>query len=166
MLLEEEVAYVVADAAEGYNPTHDVCRLVIDAATARASRVRGRLLTSFDFPLVGRPDACPQELRGEAVAIQLGDAELARKLTAARGYDGLEAEVSEAVNGLGTEVFRRECLRPVRQSPWLNEPASPPFYERHGQDRVRAGHYRRVVRYRDHIRPLVESLRREQERSL
>src|SRR5687767_10891755 len=32
MLLSEQVDLVVGDAQEGYNPAHDVCRLVVDAA--------------------------------------------------------------------------------------------------------------------------------------
>ena len=40
-LLDEGVEYVVADAAEGYNPTHDICRYLANAAADIAAR-RGR----------------------------------------------------------------------------------------------------------------------------
>ena len=43
---------------------------------------------------------------------------------------------------------------------WIPEPGEPPFYERHGEERVRAGHYREVIRYEAHLRPLAEELGR------
>jgi hypothetical protein len=161
--LQKEIAYAVADAAEGFNPSHDVCRLLVDAAAARAGGVRGWPLTCFDFPLVEPPDVCPEELRTEAVVFRLDDAALARKLSAARTYHGLEAEVEEAMTGLGTEAFRHECLRPAR--PWPTDGKLIPFYERHGQERVTAGQYRQVLRYRDHVRPLAEAFRPMPERA-
>jgi len=33
-----EAPYVAGDAREGFNPTHDVCRMIIDAAVRRARR--------------------------------------------------------------------------------------------------------------------------------
>ena len=37
-LLGEGTEYVVGDAIEGYNPAHDVCRLMINAAVEKANR--------------------------------------------------------------------------------------------------------------------------------
>src|SRR5215213_3324565 len=36
-----QIDYVVGDACEGYNPTHDICRLMIGAAVVLAGRRRG-----------------------------------------------------------------------------------------------------------------------------
>ena len=49
-------AEVAGDALEGYNPTHDLCRHLIDAAVGM-SRASGREITNYDFPLTGPPDA-------------------------------------------------------------------------------------------------------------
>ena len=38
-------------------------------------------------------------------------------------------------------------------------PFEAPFYERHGEARVREGHYKWVLRYREHIVPIVAALR-------
>jgi hypothetical protein len=35
----------------------------------------------------------------------------------------------------------------------------PPYYEQHGKERVLAGHYERIIRFRDHVQPLVAALR-------
>src|SRR5215210_7115197 len=41
-LIDRRVETVVADAIEGFNPSHDLCRLLTDAAVALASRRTGR----------------------------------------------------------------------------------------------------------------------------
>ena len=90
----------------------------------------------------------------------LDDAALGRKLAAARAYAGLESEVERALDLHGPEAFRVERLRPVAYgldlAPRL---ADPPPYERYGEERVAAGRYARVLRFRRHVAPLAERLR-------
>jgi hypothetical protein len=150
--------YVVGDAAEGYNPTHDVCRLLIDAAAAHVGRGRGRPLPSFAFPLVGPPCAGGAPAPGD-VELVLDDAELERKLGAAAGYPELVGEVEEALRDVGKEAFRREALRRVEhRASALSVGGAPPFYERHGERRVAEGAYASVLRRREHVLPIAESL--------
>ncbi|MFO0841825.1 MAG: hypothetical protein U0797_05415 [Gemmataceae bacterium] len=153
------VEEVVGDAREGYNPAHDVCRVVLDAAAALAGAESARPLRVYEFPLMGRPDNCPEGLRHRALWLRLDESEVARKLAAARGYPELAEEVNAALAASGEDAFRFECLRPVNR--WDGEwfaGAEPPFYERHGERRVHEGHYRQVVRCRDHVAPLAERL--------
>ena len=60
-LVDGEIDYVVGDALEGYNPGHDLCRVIIDAAAELAGRA-GQRVACLDFPLVGRPNECPPTL--------------------------------------------------------------------------------------------------------
>lgn len=165
--VREQIEYVAGDAIEGYNPVHDVCRLVTDAAVEIMHLARGRRPASYDFLTVSPPDDCPESLRDRAIWLHLDDSSLERKLAAARAYAEIAGEVNTALGEMGTEAFRVECLRPVESScrpgdeawrdPWVNQ---PPWYERHGERRVADGYYRRVLRYREHVRPLEEALRR------
>ena len=181
-LVREGARVVAGDAAEGYNPAHDACRLVIDAAVALARLSPGVRLDSFEFTLVGPPDECDEESRASARWVRLDDETFARKLSAARNYPELAAEVEAALSGAGSaglrahpdlaarsglggggasgETFRVECLRPVPADGgagrWRDE---PPFYEHYGERQVAAGHYARVLRYREHMLPLTEALR-------
>ncbi|HEX2093322.1 MAG TPA: hypothetical protein VHG28_13020 [Longimicrobiaceae bacterium] len=150
---------VVGDAVEGYNPSHDVCRLVINAAVRMASRVQGAPLPNYDFVLVGAPDECPEALRDATFRLSLDDDALSRKLEAARGYPEMAGEVEAALARFGVTPFRLECLRPVDiedRTGWTAE--EPPFYERHGEKRVAAGVYDRVLRFREHVLPVAEAL--------
>jgi hypothetical protein len=148
------IGMVVADSAEGYNPVHDVCRLVANAAI-RAAMESGRAVTNWDFPLT-RPAA---ENPPGTLRLILDDAALARKRAAAAAYSEMHSEVEAALARSGLGEFRVETLRPV-------DPEAQPFplggaapeYEAFGERRVTAGHYERVIRFREHVLPVAEAL--------
>jgi hypothetical protein len=114
--LESGVEYVAGDASEGYNPAHDLCRLILNAAIDMTKLRTGRDILNFDFPLIGRPDNCHQKLLTSAIRIELDDIAFARKLSIAESYPELLQEVQSTVTENGIEAFRRECLRPVYES--------------------------------------------------
>jgi len=150
----EETTYVAGDASEGYHPGHDLCHVLVQAAVALAGRA-GQRTRAFDFPLVGSPDA--GEIASETVSLALDDAALGRKIAASRAYAELEGEVDRALDAHGIEAFRVERLRPVGGE---IERASPPYYERYGEQQVARGRYAEVLRYREHVAPLVLATRR------
>src|SRR5438132_1232239 len=83
----ERIDYVAGDAAEGYNPTHDVCRLVINAAVELANQRAVSPVANFEFPLIGQARLNPdQALHAYDFRIQLGAEAFARKMAATRGY--------------------------------------------------------------------------------
>jgi hypothetical protein len=154
---------VVGDAMEGFNPSHDVCRFLINAAVSVIRKETRRELGNFDFLLEGNPGDCPPELQNRAVRVDLEEAALERKLAAAVSYPELKAEVEGALARFGSQPFRTEWLRPVADvreglDSMMHE---PPYYESVGEGRVNSGHYRAVIRYRDNVRPLVNALWRE-----
>ena len=177
-----QVECVVGDAIEGYNSVHDVCRLIIDAAVELSKRASRRQIANFDFPVVGRPDACPEDLRSNALWLHLDRDAFARKLQAARTYyPELLDEVANTVNGtdrgvyrayldyvaeadpsvecLELDSFRVECLRPVEHRKWKTIFSErPPFFEYHGERQVAAGRYQQVIRFSEHLKPLAEGL--------
>jgi hypothetical protein len=155
--VREEITSVAGDAAEGYNSTHDLCRALINAAVVMAQRSSGREIANYDFTVVGQPGTCPENLRADALWRRLEESVFQRKLAATREhYPELLAEIEETLQGM-KQGPRVECLRPARSDELLEEQALP-FYERHGQAQVAAGHYAQVIRYREHVRPLMEAL--------
>lgn len=155
-----DVDVVAGDAVEGYNPGHDVCRLLLNAAVLRLE-AEGRRIDNYDFPLVGSPDDCPSGERGEALRLDLDDEALHRKLAAAQAYPELAGEVEAALAAHGSDRFRVECLRPARYgldiAPLFSH---PPFYETHGEKRVALGLYDHVIRFQAHLAPLAAGLER------
>lgn len=185
--VRERVECVATDAAEGGHPGHDACRLVVDAAVRIAARETGREIACYDFPLYGRPDDCPEELRAASLWLRLDDEAFARKLGAARDYREVAEEVEAALSGAGSvsmranpdlaahsrintagtssETFRTECLRPVARGARYEElfGGESPFYERYAERQVAAGRYARAIRYGEHMLPLARALRAHRE---
>ncbi|HST51695.1 MAG TPA: hypothetical protein VLJ61_06755 [Pyrinomonadaceae bacterium] len=181
-LVRERIDYIAGDAVEGFNPVHDACRLVVNAAVALANRV-GAHIENFDFTLIGRQDACPPVLLEESLWLRLDDEAFGRKLSAMRAYPELADEVHAGLDGerqkflreygdlfddlkpilegLGAEAFRVECLRPAGRARLDSDfSARAPFYERYAEKLVEQGRYDSVIRYGEHLRPLSEALER------
>lgn len=157
--VRDAVEYVVGDAIEGYNPIHDLCRSVINAAVELANKRKTNRIANFDFLVVGLPDLRSDESRGGEVWLSLDEVALERKLEAAKSYIELRDDVGRMIDEGGIASFRFEALRPVisgvRTDGLVQE---PPFYERYGERQVAEGYYHRVIRYREHILPLAEAL--------
>ena len=187
-LMRDNIDLVAGDAEEGYNPAHDICRLVINAAVGLVRNKLNKQIANYDFTLVGSPGRCSEELRPHSLRLSLDDAAFARKLSAARNYPELQAEVESALNGVDSERFRKdpvlaqrvrsdfgvtevnnfrvECLRPVHSSSTLAANGDTPFYEVYGERQVKAGHYKLVLRYREHMLPLAAALDSHVERTI
>jgi hypothetical protein len=157
-LIRDEVDMVAGDAVEGFNPSHDVCRYVINAAV-RLARAAGHTIDCYAFALDGAPNLCPESLRDDSFRLELDDRTLARKLDAAHAYVELRSEVENALRHFGSEPFRSECLWPVELAdPYGWDPSCIPYYESYGAQRVAKGTYQHVVTFRDHVKPLADAL--------
>ncbi|HYU26474.1 MAG TPA: hypothetical protein VEO74_14790, partial [Thermoanaerobaculia bacterium] len=84
-LAKMKAPYVAGDAREGFNPTHDVCRMIIDAAVRRASG-DGASIENYAFLLFSPHEKAPRE---GAIYRTLSETELERKLAAGRAYPEL-----------------------------------------------------------------------------
>jgi hypothetical protein len=150
-LVTEGVRAVVVDAAEGYNPVHDVCHWIGRAATTRARRF-GAPNDLYELDLISHPDST-----GDGLRLVLDDDAFARKLDATSRYVALKAEADAAFDRYGREAFRIEFLRRVTDGE--PPPASwIPYYEEVGEARVREGRYSSVLRYSSHVKPVIDTL--------
>ncbi len=157
LLVERGIETMAADAIEGYNPTHDLCRMIVDCAHARALPRVGRAITNLEFSLSTDPAESREAVGEEGVLLKLDDAALERKACAAGRYAELRAEVDSALEAFGREAFRVECLSPARMPhpEWGHE---RPYYETYGAQRAEEGAYQRVLRYGEHVRPVAQAL--------
>jgi len=158
VLVADEIDFVAGDAIEGYNPMHDVCRLVIDVAVAFASRERGRPIANFAFSLVDQSNVRPAVTPAKELWLQLDDHALARKIAAAQGYAELAGEVIKALGRGSVNEFGVERLYPANSHTNASCCDVPAFYEQYGEQQVAAGLYHQVLRYSDHMLPLAEAL--------
>ena len=150
-LITESVQAVLIDAAEGYNPVHDVCHWIGRAATTRA-RAFGARIDLFEVDLVSHPDSS-----GDGLRVVLDDQAFARKLDAISRYDAIKGEADAAFERYGQDAFRVEFLRHVLDGP-APPPSWVPYYEKVGEERVRAGTYTSVLRYGSHVKPVIDTI--------
>ena len=158
---EEPFDVVVADEAEGYNPTHDVCRVLANLLVHRLEQ-SGRAVQSLEMPLVGHP-CDPARNEQLQVAVSLDTRELDYKLDIMKRYAQrcspiLEQELQTMLDTFGEQAFAQECLYSAGNTPYeRNElPLTMPYFERVGEERYRAGIYAHVIRA-EHVRRLVQA---------
>ena len=163
-LITAKIEYVVGDALEGYNPTHDLCRLMIGAALRRVKQLQGYEIRNYGFPLVGLPCDCPNDRHDDSkIALELDRQALERKLAAAKNYGEVHreiaVEVESALKIAGIDGFRREYFFPMDDDiGYVHKELHRPFYEIYGEQQVAKGYYDKVLRYHEHVLPLVSKL--------
>jgi hypothetical protein len=159
--LDGGIDTLVSDEAEGYNPTHDLCRALANCLARRMEQA-GRRVRNLEIPLVGHPCAPAREEHAE-VQVHLSEPELQEKLATMRDYAHrcspvLEAELQTMLDTYGPQAFATECLYTARRTPYEDGgvPEVMPSFERIGEERRRAGVYKDVIQAR-HLGQLVRS---------
>jgi hypothetical protein len=158
-LVRHEIDFVAGDASEGFNPTHDICRVLINGAVAQAERARGKAIANYEFCLTEGEEHCQERHDSRCMHLLLEDGLLHQKLDAAEGYAEMRDEVRQAIARRGREHFRIECLREVSTSATQKHDSGKPYYETWGEQRVAQGQYESVIRFQEHMLPVMEAVR-------
>ena len=158
-LVKNRIDLVAGDAIEGFNPTHDLCRALVNAAVAMAERAASRTISNYEFRLTEWEQNRPECHDAQCVHFRLEDERLERKLQAAQHYLELRDEVRQAIARRGKEYFRLECMRKVAEPFPQRLCADKPYYETWGEQRVAQGKYESVIRYEEHVRPIMDAMR-------
>jgi len=155
--LAEEIAahhvdVVVSDAMEGFNPVHDLCRIIAGAACSRAGDV-----AHYEYSIHDGPHAF--DVLNDAVISDLDDAAFEAKIASAHAFAPVISDIGEMLSRFGEAPFRREAFRRIvdwTACPWPE--GGHPLYERIGEERVALHRYERVIRYAEHMRPLINQM--------
>jgi hypothetical protein len=154
---ENNIDAVMGDAIEGFNPTHDLCRYLINSIVQSVEKNTGKRLLNFDFLLDGIMNGnsnCPS-----GRSLPLTDEDFERKITAAAAYNELAYELKHAVEKYGKSAFKTEYIRqvlpPYMAAPWEDD---VPFYEKYAREKVNTGKYQQVITYQNHLLPLLSRL--------
>lgn len=163
ILHTNEIEVVAGDSIEGYNPSHDLCRCLIDVTVLELQKISCRTVLNYEFPLVGHPAIWSNDV--ESVCHRLTESERNWKLERIRWYANavggkLLAEVDESLAKFGETVLAEEWLTPAQSALALCRfEHTPPYYERYGSQQVSMGHYQNLIRYREHLLPITAALR-------
>lgn len=163
-VIAEGIECIVADEAEDYNPSHDLCRILANQVAIQA-RASGHPVQAFGYPTVGHPSLPARLAAEEHVLLELGTEAWQSKLGDMHGYarhfgGQLQRELGEFLSEFGAEAYSRECLfvaKPTRYEQ-AEAPAVKPLFESVGEERVAAGTYKHVIRGA-HLQVVADRLR-------
>ena len=157
-LLRNCIDLVIADSMEGFNPAHDICRALADAAITAAKRKAGKQISNYAFCLTEWEHGRQEQHDSSCAHFALDDRALDNKLRAAHQYTELRNEIHQALATRGQEYFRIECLKKVSEpfSAWAY--SGKPQYEVCGEQRVAEGTYQSVIRYEEHMMPIIRAI--------
>ena len=155
---------IYCEAAEFYNPLHDLVLPIVCAAVGRCEDI-----PLYEIPLIHQEAPPGQAIRiqrapdaAEAACIwtELTDEELSLKLKTIRQseYRALFAQLGDALSTAGSANAGREQFLKARRT--LPEPAPGQAlrYDRRGAMLKATGAVRAAITYRDHYVPMFESL--------
>jgi hypothetical protein len=148
----EGLSAVVTDAWQLYNPVHDLWHATVRAAAGQAGG-----LPVLDYAVVP-PQLAARACGPTILAQRLTADEVQAKLALAAAFPDIAGDVAEVVRAGGLAFLAEESLHALRPFAEL-VPARgerTPF-EAFGEDRVAAGVYAEVLRFRC-FAPIVEAL--------
>jgi len=144
--LQDSIDVVVADSAEGFDPAHDLCRILVDAACTLATRLRPHL-RNFEFPLIGGRLSRATSLRHRLDA----DA-WSRKRDRLKAYEQPIDEVERRIAREGIDALQEESLRLA--TPWSLRERRDVLYSQSRDGVIPAVHFA------EHVLPLAGSVLR------
>src|SRR3954447_4182817 len=138
---------IVSDAADGYNPLHDLCQAIAGAVVARISRdsKAPRFLVS---------PATAGAMGRRSVAWKLETEAARRKHQAVSANTPLAEEVARLLAETPDALYTEEFLIPTFDWP---ENCNPEW-EAFGRKRVKEGRFATPITYRDHVLPIAKAL--------
>jgi hypothetical protein len=157
--VKHEIDMVAGDAMEGFNPTHDLCRALINAAVAQAQAMSGRRIANYEICLTEWEQNREGAHDDRCTHLSLSHELFERKLNAAQTYVELQGEVLQALAARSPAYFQVECLRKAQPGESY-DPDEKPDYERWGERRAAEGTYQSVIRFRNHVLPILQALDR------
>lgn len=157
---------VFADAFEWYNPVHDLCPLLVDAAIETGEIVSLSNPRRYDLPLgfqttPQQRTSVPDDPDFFTLKYLLSEQQSQRKRDVLTNLATIDASVREATSKWKRERLELEIYRPV--PPERDYRIAPPrdawkTYDDHGLDNVRHGRYQQAILFHKHYAPLAEAL--------
>lgn len=181
LIVTQNIDLVVSDAIEGYNPVHDLCEALVRTAVRIARNANDAdnnvnadqtrdgkpyAIRHYTIPLMNDPRPATGSMEAAHHTIELTPLRFKRKLEAMQSYAAnaggiLQEEVGDAFHNFGEQAFAREYLFAAAapgQEPERRFSRQKPFYETYGEQKVAATRYQSVIRFHEHVLPIMNHL--------
>jgi len=145
--LTTQAPLVVSDAADGYNPLHDLCQAIAGAVVARIAR-------DSKTPKFLVSPATANAMGTGSIAWNLKDEAARRKQLAISANAPLAEEITRLLAEAPDALYTEQLLVPTFDWPenWA------PEWEAFGRKRVKEGRFAAPITYRDHVLPIAKVL--------
>ncbi|MBL4616499.1 MAG: hypothetical protein JKY46_02305 [Robiginitomaculum sp.] len=154
ILQKEQPSLIITDAAEGYNPVHDLCHFLTLAAV-RANKLPVKIMVT---PLTEHPHELDGHEITNCMVLDMNHKQSQIKTSAMNAYaktaGGQLANEAKAMEAeFGTAVNTREILRPpISLSDYFNRYSKhKPHFEHYGEQRVQSKKYKEILRLHPHL---------------
>jgi hypothetical protein len=138
---------VISDAADGYNPLHDLCQAIGSAVVAR-------MAGNAKPPTFLVAPATAGAIGTESIKWALENESARRKHLAVSAYTPLAQEAAQLLADAPDALNTERLLVPGFD--WPENYA--PEWEAFGRKRVREGRFAAPITYRDHVLPIAKAL--------
>ena len=157
LVKDNEYNEIYGDALEGFNPTHDICRYLINGIVRNLEKSNpSKTILNYDFVLEKAPNVLSQKSNINNLFFELSPLELEMKIKASLNYPELKIEIEMAIERFGINAFSRECYSRITDlkqiSNWENQ---QPYYEEIGKKRVASGIYKNCIEFEKHMQPIA-----------
>lgn len=151
------VRRVIGDASEGVIMAHDLLREVRRVAVRIAEAELGWKIEHLEVSIDAAPSTFPQAVKGREIIHELSDDEWRAKILIAKRYRQLRPFVDAAFERYGIDAFQREVFFPCTDQS-LIPPDKKLSYEDHGEKMVSQMKYKEVIRFQDHLAPIIRHI--------
>lgn len=156
-IIKNNYKIIVGDALEGFNPSHDLCRYLINSIITELGT--NHKIDNYEF----FQEDISQNISGirneDDIIIKLNDNDFEEKVKAYTEYSEIKFEVDKFLALYDKELFTLEYFRKVTDSKniigWKTE---TPYYEEFGKKRVKDGLYKELITFEDHMKVLANNL--------
>ena len=158
-LSDHKIDTIAGDSIEGFNPTHDLCRYMINGIVKQYELQQNKTIPNYEFYLDGPPHTCPEGMKDVSLWIKLSEEDFARKYEACKNYPEIFRDLDGLIQKYGAAPFHVECLWPVKNpGKYTTWKTDQPYYETYGQEKIATGDYEELISYETHLLPLAKKL--------
>jgi len=160
-VLSEGYDLLIGDALEGFNPTHDLCRYIINSVVKKINNGHhGFGIKNISFKLDGPSEKENfGEVNSNGLQLFLSDSDFNQKYESALDYPELKYEVDKAISFFGKETFKIEYYEIIHDLETIsNWGTSIPYYEKYGNQKFSEGIYNEVIEFQKHMKPIALAL--------
>lgn len=156
-ILEQKYQVILGDALEGFNPSHDLCRYLINSIVIDLENKIE--IKNYEFFQDDVRKNQTSVKKPEDIILELNEDELQKKMDACINYPEIKSEVDKFVAQYGKSFFTLEFFRKVEEPKkiigWDTE---FPYYEEFGRKRIVEGTYKQLISFENHMKKLAHSL--------